>query len=101
MDGQNAANPVFIFKTANTLTTASQVTVGIPASEVVLINGATAANVYWAVGTDCTIGTYSIFKGIILAQGNLSILTGATIEGRALAEVPGALTLDTNIITNP
>jgi hypothetical protein len=94
LDGQNGSNPFFIFQVGTAMTTATS-------SQVVLINGATYANVFWAVGTSCTLGLTSTFAGIIMAQANIIIGTGATLEGRALAETPGYVTLDTNNITNP
>lgn len=88
LDGQNNPNSVFIFKAASTLITASS-------SKVLLINGARADNIFWQVGSSATLGTYSIFKGNILAQASITATTGATIEGRALAQT-AAVTLDTN-----
>jgi len=88
LDGQNNPNSVFIFQTASTLITASN-------SSVVLVNGAQANNVFWQVGSSATLGTYSIFKGNILAQASITATTGATIDGRALTQ-SAAVTLDTN-----
>ena len=91
LDAQGDPSAVFIFKTASTLTTAS-------ASNVNLINGAQACNVFWQVGSSATLGTNSHFKGNILALTSITLTTGATISGRALAR-NGAVTLDTNTIT--
>jgi len=93
LDGQGNANAVFIFQIASTLTTAS-------GSQVVLINGANPANIFWQVGSSATLGTTSIFNGTIMAQASVSVLTGAVLNGRALART-GAVTLDSNTITNP
>jgi Ice-binding-like len=41
-----------------------------------------------------------IFKGNILADQSITLNTGATLDGRALARI-GAVTLDTNSITKP
>ena len=91
LDGQNNPNSVFIFQCpASTLTTASY-------SVVNLINGAQACNVFWQVGSSATIGTGSIFVGNILAYTSITLTTGATVNGRALA-LNGAVTLDTNTI---
>ncbi len=68
--------------------------------QVILTNGAKASNVYWQVGSSATLGTYSVFKGNILAYASITITTGATLDGRALAQT-GAVTLDTNTITVP
>jgi len=88
-----AANSVFIFQVANSLTTGT-------GSSVVLTGGLTAANIFWQVGSSATLGTYSTFNGTILAQASVSIATGAVLNGRALAEA-GAVTLDSNPMANP
>ncbi|MGZ6213637.1 MAG: ice-binding family protein [Candidatus Limnocylindria bacterium] len=87
------SSDVWIFQAGSTLTTAS-------GSSVVFIGGATSCNVYWQIGSSATIGTGSAFKGTIMALTSITVTTGATIEGRALAR-NGAVTLDTNTITRP
>lgn len=91
LDGQGEINPVWVFQTESTLITASS-------SSVVLINGADACNVYWQVGSSATLGTASDLSGTIMALTSITLNTGATIEGRALAR-NGAVTMDTNTIT--
>jgi hypothetical protein len=90
LDAQGDPNAVFIFKMASTLTTAS-------GSRVNLIGGARACHVFWQVGSSATLGTNSTFVGNILALTSITVTTGATIDGRALAR-NGAVTLDTNTI---
>ena len=91
LDAQGDPNATFVFQMASTLVTA-------PASSVNVINGGTACNVYWQVGSSATLGTASTFRGTIMALTSISLTTGATIEGRALAR-NGAVTMDTNTIT--
>jgi Ice-binding-like len=91
LDAQGDPAAVFIFQAASTLITAS-------ASNVKLINGATAANVFWVVGSSATLGTYSTFTGNIMALASITVTTGVTIDGRALART-AAVTLDTDTIT--
>ncbi len=91
LDAQGDPSAVFIFKTDSTLITAG-------ASNVNLINGAQACNVFWKVGSSATLGTNSRFKGNILALTSITLTTGANISGRALAR-NGAVTMDTNTIT--
>lgn len=93
LDAQGDANASFIFQMGSTLTTG-------PGSQVILSGGAKATNVYWQVGTSATLDTTSIFKGNVLAQTSITLKTGATLEGRALAQ-NGAVTLDTNTVTTP
>jgi type VI secretion system secreted protein VgrG len=85
------ANSVFIFKIASTLNTASN-------SSVVMTGGSLARNVYWQVGSSASLGTGTAFKGNILALTSISMATGASLSGRALAR-NGAVTLDGNAIS--
>jgi type VI secretion system secreted protein VgrG len=85
----------FVFQIGSTLTTASD-------SSVVTINGGTeeGCNVFWQVGSSATLGTGTAFEGHILALTSITMTTGATmLNGSALAR-NGAVTLDTNTITN-
>jgi hypothetical protein len=93
LDGQGDPNAVFIFQIASTLTTAS-------ASNVKLINGATACNVFWQVGRSATLRTTSSFKGTIMALTSITVNTGTVVEGRALAR-NGQVFLDTGTFTTP
>ena len=93
LDGQGDANAVFIFQIASTLTTTS-------GRQVILSGSAKAANIFWQVGTSATLGTTSVFKGTIMADQSITLDTGATLDGRALARI-AAVTMDSNIITNP
>ena len=67
-------------------------------SSVSLIGGAQACNVYWQVASSATIGVGTAFVGNVLALESISMQTGATLQGRALART-SAVTLDTNTIT--
>ncbi len=80
----------YIFQIASTLTTAST-------SSVTLINGARACNVFWQVGSSATLGIGTTFKGTIMALTSISLTTGASMLGSALART-GAVTLDTNTV---
>lgn len=93
LDGQGDANAVFIFQVASQLTTA-------PGSKVILIGNATAANIFWQVGTSAALATTTQFKGTIMADQSVSLATGATLDGRAMARI-GAITLDANRIVAP
>jgi hypothetical protein len=91
LDARGDPNAVFVFQAGSTLTAGS-------ASRVLLIGGAQPCNVFWQVASSATIGTGSAFAGNILALTSISLTTGATLNGRALAR-NGAVTLDTNTIT--
>jgi type VI secretion system secreted protein VgrG len=88
LHAQGSASAVFVFKTVSTLTTASN-------SSVQITNGGVDCNVFWQVGSSATIGTGTVFVGNILALTSISLTTGASVSGRALAR-NGAVTLDTN-----
>ena len=92
LDAQGDPNGVFIFKTASTLITASD-------SNVNLINEARYCRTFWKVGSSATLGTGSHFVGHIFALTSITANTGATVQGQLLAR-NGAVTLDTNTITN-
>jgi hypothetical protein len=93
LDAQGDPSAVFIFQAGSTLIVGS-------GSQVNLIGGAQACNVFWQVGSSATIGTGSSFVGNIMALTSVTMTTGATLQGRALAR-NGAVTLDTNTITSP
>lgn len=93
LDAQGNANAVFIFQVGSTLTT-------IGSTQVILAGGAQAKNVFWQVSSSATLGTNSIFQGTILSLQSITLDTGATLTGRALAR-NGAVTLDSNTVTAP
>jgi hypothetical protein len=93
LDAQGNANAVFIFQVSSTLTT-------LGSTQVILAGGAQAKNIFWQVGSSATLGTNSAFQGTIIALQSITLDTGATLTGRALAR-NGAVTLDSNPITAP
>ena len=93
LDGAGNNDSVFIFQTNSTLTTASS-------STITLINGAQECNVFWQVGSSATLGSGSVFAGNILALSSITVTTGVTVHGRALAR-NAAVTLDTDTFTVP
>lgn len=100
LDAGGVDGVYWVFQIGSTLDTAA----GPGASAVRLINpGGNAGSdvgVFWVVGSSATIGTYSKFEGNILALTDITLNTGATIyNGRALAR-NGAVTLDSNTISD-
>jgi len=85
-------NAVWIFQIAGGLTVA-------PGARVILSGGAQAKNVFWQVASGTTIGTTAKFKGTILCKTLIAMQTGATLDGRALAQT--AVTLQMNDVTKP
>jgi hypothetical protein len=86
------ANDVWIFQIAQDLTVGN-------GAIVTLSGGAQATNIFWQVAGQVTLGTTSQFKGNILCKTLIEMNTGATLNGRALAQT--AVTLDANAITAP
>ena len=93
LNGQNDPNSVWIFQAGSTLITGSS-------ASVVFENGAQACNVFWQVTSSATLGTSTDFSGTIIATQSVTLDTGATLLGRALA-MNGAVTMDSNTITVP
>lgn len=93
LDAQGDPNAVFIFQIGSTLTT-------LGGTQVILAGGAQAKNVYWQVSSSATLGTTSIFQGNILSLESITLDTGATLTGRALAR-NGAVAMDANTVTAP
>lgn len=87
-------NAAWIFQVGSALTTAAG------NSQVILIGGAQAHNITWQVGSSATLGTNTTFQGTIMAQASITLTTGATLNGRALART-GAVTLDSNPVNVP
>ncbi len=93
LDAGGDANAVFIFQMASTLTTS-------PGRQVILAGGAQGKNITWQVATSATLGTTTAFHGTIIADQAVTLGTGATLGGRALAII-AATTLDSNPIVRP
>ena len=78
LDGQNDPNAVWIFQATSDLVTASSSTVN-------LINGASPCNVFWQVTSSATLGSGSTFVGTIMALTSITMASGVSLDGRALA----------------
>jgi type VI secretion system secreted protein VgrG len=92
LDTTGDPNATFHFQIGTTLTTA-------PASAIILLNGS-SVNIFWQVGTSATIDVNSVFSGNIIADQSITVNSGSTINGRALA-INGAVTLDTTTVNAP
>lgn len=91
LDASGDPDAVWIFQIGSTLLTS------VTNSNVVLLGGAEAANVYWLVGSSATLGVGTTFAGNILAQVSITVGTGTAVNGRLLART-GAVTLNNNEI---
>lgn len=93
LDAQGNPNALFVFQIGSALNTASTSTVNV-------INGNGGTGVYWNVGSSATLGTSTVFAGNIIADQSVTLNTTAKILcGRAIA-LNGAVTMDTNTISN-
>ncbi|MCS5716816.1 ice-binding family protein [Herbiconiux sp. CPCC 205763] len=92
LNGQGDPDAVFIFQIGSGLTTATS-------SSVVPINGARACNVFWQIGESAVIGSSTSFVGTIMALTTITLGSGATVDGRALAR-NGSVTLNNNVFTD-
>jgi hypothetical protein len=84
------ANDVWIFQISGTLTQA-------PATKVILSGGALAKNVFWQTAGGVVIGTTAHSEGTILSKTMIAMNTGASTNGRLLAQTE--VTLQQNTVT--
>ena len=78
------ANDVWIFQVAGDLNVS-------PNARVILEGGALAKNIFWQVSGEVIIGTGAHFEGNILSKTGITLRTGASLNGRALAQTMVAL----------
>ncbi|MDB5047374.1 MAG: hypothetical protein JWO30_445 [Fibrobacteres bacterium] len=83
---------VWIFQIAGNLTQASGV-------RVILKGGALAKNIFWQVAGAADHATTSHFEGVELSQTSITLKTGATVNGRLLAQ--SAVVHDANVVVEP
>jgi ice-binding like protein len=81
---------VWIFQVSGNLSMSS-------ATQVILSGGAQARNIFWQVAGHVTIGTTAHLEGTVLSMTGITFQTGASLNGRALAQT--AVVLDANTIT--
>lgn len=86
---------VWIFQISGDLTLGS-------GAKVLLSGGAQAANVFWQVGggTGVEIGTTAHVEGTILAKKAIHLRTGASLNGRALAQTAVTLAKNRIVLTS-
>jgi hypothetical protein len=91
LDAQGDPNAVWIFQMPSTGT---GLTLTNPTCDVILANGAQAANIFWWTPGSVTIGGGCAMVGNILAGTSITFAsTGATLNGRALAGLGGPVPL--------
>ena len=83
---------IFILQVAGTIDMGAAV-------NITLAGGAQAKNIFWQSSGAVTIGTTSHFEGTVLGATGINFKTGASINGRLLAQT--AVTLQMNAVTAP
>jgi hypothetical protein len=89
---EGGANDTWIFQITGDMTVSTGVSI-------ILSGGAQAKNIVWQVAGTVDLQANSVTKGIILGETSITLGTGATINGRLLAQT--AVNLDQAIVTNP
>ena len=68
-------------------------------ANVVLTGGALPENVFWQVGGLIDLGTTAHVEGVMLSQTSITMHTGASLNGRMLAQM--AVDLDASVVAQP
>ena len=89
---QGSDTGVWIFQIAQDLTMSS-------GAKIILAGGALARNVFWQVAGLVDLGTTAHGEGAVLSQTSITLRTGASINGRLLAQ--SAVSLDGNAVVQP
>ena len=84
------ANDVWILQVSNDVDLSSS-------KNVILSGGALAKNVFWQVAGKVTVEANAHFAGIILCKTAVTLQTGASLDGRVLAQT--LIALDNNAVT--
>lgn len=85
-------NDVWIFQIAGGITQAN-------GTRVTMAGGALPKNVFWQSAGEVSVGTTAHFEGVILAKTLIAVKTGASVNGRLLAQTE--VTLQKNSVTQP
>ncbi len=85
-------NDVWIFQVAQNITMSSGV-------KVILAGGALSKNIFWQSFGAVSLGTTAHIEGVVLSQTSITLATGASANGRLMAQT--AVSLDGNTVTKP
>lgn len=86
------AKDVWIFEIAQGFTMTSGV-------KIILAGGAQPKNIFWQTFGVADLGTTSHFEGILMSKTSIVLRTGASVNGRLLAQT--AITMDQNAVVQP
>ena len=85
---------IWIFQIAGDVTQAS-------ATKVILTGGALAKHVFWQVAGVVAIGTTAHMEGVVLSKTAITLNTGASVNGRLLAQTNVTLIMNTVVQPAP
>jgi len=89
---RGGSTAVWVFQIAQSLTMSS-------AANVFLAGGALSKNVFWQVSGKVELGTTAHFEGVVLTKTSVTLRTGASINGRLLAQT--AVNIDGSTLVEP
>ena len=93
LDAQGDSNAIFVFKINGAFSTNAL-------STITLINSAALKNIVWHINGAFTLGSNAVFRGTVLSNGAISLLSNASLIGRGLTTA-GAISLSSNTSTLP
>jgi len=93
LDAQGNPDAIFVINVNGALKTSA-------GSNILLTGLASASNVYWLVDGFVELGAGSVFKGTIIASGQIEMMEGTSLSGRALS-TSGAILLHNNVVAIP
>lgn len=93
LDGGGDPNATWIFQVGSAIKTGTN-------SSVLMAGAGNPSNVYWEIGSSATIATGTAFQGNVLASASITLVSGSSLIGRALA-LNAAVTSDHNAVTLP
>jgi hypothetical protein len=83
LDAQGDADALFLIQVSGTFTVSKN-------TQVVLLRGAKASNVFWQVSSTVLVDTNALFSGTVLAGSTITVNSGASVDGRLFAGATGA-----------
>lgn len=94
LDAAGDPNATWVIRSTGAITS-------VAASQVLLVNGANAANVFWRSTGATALGAATTFAGTVVAVGGAAgLAAGSTMIGRLLSTT-GAITTDTDTVSRP
>ena len=92
-DAQGDPNAVFVVQINGAFSTGSS-------AYIALVNGAYAGNIFWQINGAVILAQGTAFGGNIVCNGAITLLEGASLQGRALS-TQGAISLQNNVVSLP